>query len=88
VKDLVVSTLLRKGRQAPLSVDEEFESESQGYEGRTGDIVAVELFKVENRQTITGFGSYLNSGTSFKRSASWHRLLVLVDLLHLSYSPW
>jgi len=77
VKDLVVSTLRREGLQAPQSIDEDFD-ESQCYEGRTGDIVAVELFKVECRQTITGFGSYLNSGTSLKRSASWLGLSVLM----------
>jgi hypothetical protein len=86
VKGLVVSTLRHK-QQAPLSIAGEVDGGDEYYEGRTGDMVADELFKVEYRQSITGFGSYLNSGTSFNRPASWLGLLVLISYFICSTIP-
>ena len=75
MKGLAVSTLLQRG---PLTVDGNLEGGCQCYEGRTEDMVAGELIKVEYRRSITGFGSHLISGTSFQRSASWLGLSVLM----------
>jgi hypothetical protein len=50
-------------------------------------MVAGELFKVEYRRSITGFGSHLSSGTSFQKIGKLAGTVCADVLLHSSNSP-